>query len=164
MLIGRDYRKRKSQLAAKAVYRYIAVWLLVYVCVTYGGVGQAVALGVIAIDIMNGLAGTALVLLMEGQSHENWKHQLTNRFFYGLFWERLKDGERELDIEELFREAREKALADIKSTDSQIGWVQYGFFDEMWWHWVGGVMHFFGLLLSDLVYYGSAFWLAGYRP
>jgi hypothetical protein len=31
------------------VYRYIAVWFLVYVCVTYGEVGQAVAFGVIAL-------------------------------------------------------------------------------------------------------------------
>lgn len=79
MLVGRDYRKRFSQLAAYAVYRYIAVWLIVYACVTYGEFGQAVALGVIAVALRsaqsgphsNYLANINRGNILEGSAHQS---------------------------------------------------------------------------------------------
>jgi hypothetical protein len=159
LLFGRDYRKLISQLAAGGIYRLLATWILVAACATYGEVGKAVALGVIAVSIMVGSVVTANKLFLVEQSREHWKDRLTNQLFYGLFWERLKSVHREsLDIEELFREAREKALADIKSAEAASN-EEFAFIDKTGWHWIGAVIHFFGRLSGDVIFYGSALWV-----
>jgi hypothetical protein len=85
MLVGRDHRKRVSQGLAFAIYRYVALWFLVYACVTYGEVGQAVALGVVALGIMTRSIGTALDWVMRKQLQEGKISSPTSSFmvFFG---------------------------------------------------------------------------------
>jgi hypothetical protein len=99
MLIGRAYRKTISQLFGYAIYRYLAVWILVAACASYGPTGEAVSLAIIAISISIASTYGAVKLLIDEQSSQDWRDRLTNRFFYQLFWDSLKSGEREyLDI------------------------------------------------------------------
>jgi hypothetical protein len=68
----------------------------------------------------------------------------------------LKSEDREyLDVDQLFKEAGEKAAADIKIADDYSG----GVLEKTAWHWFGGVLHIIGLLLGDVIYYGSAIWV-----
>jgi hypothetical protein len=77
-------------------------------------------------------------------------------FFLPTLWDSLKSSEREyLDIEDLFREAGKKATADIKSADAE----DAEFLDSGRWHTFGGVLHFIGVLVADVLFYGSAFWV-----
>jgi hypothetical protein len=155
MLIGQPYRKLISQTGAYIAYRAIAVWLLVALCASFGQMGLVVSLGVVAITISVAGTGTGLHLLIVRQSRQDWQDRLTNRIFYELFWEALKSEDR-VDIDQLFKEAGEKATADIKSAASR---DEFGFLDKTTWHWFGGALHFLGLLFWDLVYYGSAIWV-----
>jgi hypothetical protein len=157
MLIGRAYRKAISQALGYAIYRWFAIWILIAACASYGSSGQAVSLAIIAINISLSSNFRAVKLLIDEQSRQDWRDRLTNRFFYQLFWDSLKSGDREyLDIDNLFQEAGKKATADIKSAaDAE----HEGFWDSGWWHTFGGVLHFIGALVTDVVYYGSAFWV-----
>jgi hypothetical protein len=79
--------------------------------------------------------------------------------FYQLFWEALKSEDRAyLDVDQLFKEAGEKATADIKKADDSSR-EDSGFLDKTAWHLFGGVLHFIGLVFWDVVYYGSAIWV-----
>jgi hypothetical protein len=62
-----------------------------------------------------------------------------------------------LDISELFKEASKKAIDDIKLADQK----RWGYLDKTWWHWLGGMLHFFWILIGEIIYYGSAH-LGGY--
>lgn len=157
MLIGRSFRKSISQALAYAIYRWIAIWILIAACASYGSTGQAISLAIVAISIALSSTYGAVKILIDEQSRQDWRDRLTNRFFYQLFWDSLKSGEREhLDIDELFNEAGKKATADIKSAADTEG---AGFLDSGWWHTFGGVLHFIGTLVADVLYYGSAFWV-----
>ena len=57
---------------------------------------------------------------------------------------------------ELFKQASDKAAEDIKVVSAP---DEFGFFDKRWWHWLGGVLHFFSILIGDVIYYGSAIWV-----
>jgi hypothetical protein len=85
MLIGRSFRKSISQALAHGIYRWIAVWILIAACASYGPMGQAVSLAIIAINIVLGSTYRAVKFLIDEQSRENWRDRLTNRFFYQLF-------------------------------------------------------------------------------
>jgi hypothetical protein len=160
MLIGRSYRKSVSQAFAYAIYRWVAVWILIAVCAGHGPTGEVVSLAIIAINIALASTYGAVKLLIDEQSRQDWRDRLTNRLFYQLFWDSLKSGEREyLDVDELFQQAGKKATADIKSAaDAE----DAGFLDSGWWHTFGGVLHFVGTLVADVIYYGSAFWVGSH--
>src|SRR6516165_514295 len=106
MLIGREFRKVISQGLAYVVYRWIAVWILVALCASYGTFGLVVSFGIIALNICLSGVYKGVQLLIANQSNQDWQDRLTNRFFYELFWENLKSDNREyLDISELFKQA-----------------------------------------------------------
>jgi hypothetical protein len=77
-------------------------------------------------------------------SREDWFYQLTNRIFYVLFFDRLKEGSAGLDLSDLFEEAAREAKADIAVADEK-----GPFLDGRAWHIMGGVLSFFGLLLGE---------------
>ena len=157
MLIGRTLRKEISQLFAFGLYRMVALWVLVALCASYGRVGLVMSFGIIALSICINSVHRGTKLLIEEQSNRDWKDRLTNRFFYELFWENWKSDNREyLDIMKLFREASDKANEDIKTVSDQDKWDPL---DKTSWHLVGGVLHFFSLLIGDVIYYGSAIWV-----
>jgi hypothetical protein len=113
--------------------------------------------GIIALSISLSGVYKSVQLLIAEQSTQDWTDRLTNRFFYELFWDNLKSGNREyLDISELFKKASAKAIDDIKTVSDRKPW---DFFDKTWWHWLGGVLHFLWLLIGDVIYYGSAIWV-----
>jgi hypothetical protein len=157
MLFGRALRKEVSRTLAYGAYRWIAIWVLVALCASYGTVGLVMSFGIIAVSICVGSAYKGVSWLIATQSREDWAHLLTNRYFYQLFWENLKSDNREyLDIMELFKQAADKAVDDIKIASAP---AQWGFLDKTWWHWLGGVLHFLTLLIGDVIYFGSAIWV-----
>jgi len=160
MLIGRDYRKLIYQSFGYGLYRFVAVWIIVAICASYGAVGQVVALGLIAVSIIVAGVVRGLGLMIEEQSRQDWRDRLANRIFYELFWAGLKSNDRaHLDINGLFMAAGQKAVADINKAAKNANEGDFEFLDKSWWHWVGGVLHFLGLLIGDVLYYGSALWV-----
>jgi hypothetical protein len=157
MLIGRDYRKALSQGVAFAVFRLIAIWLLVGAAVSYGEpVGHVGATVIIAVDIIAYSSFKGLSFAAEDHQREQWMNTLTNRFFYKLIWEDIQEGRaRDVDVDELFKRATQETRADIQKADED----SIGVFDSWTWHWFGGVLSFLGQVIGYGVYYGSAFWV-----
>jgi hypothetical protein len=146
MLIGQALRRFTSQ-TAFAIFTWLVVWGIIAICASYGPVGQAVALGIIAINLIT-RALSVIRILIEEQSRQDWRDRLTNRKFEELFWEKLRDVEGAsfyLDIADI-----KKAAAETSSND---------FIDKTRRHVVGGILHFVAILLADVIYYGSAFWV-----
>jgi hypothetical protein len=140
----------------------VAVWVIVAVCASYGSTGRVAALVIVALNICLISTVRGIRFFIDEQSRRDWQDRLTNRFFYQLFWESLKSDQRPyLDIDQLFREAGQKAVADIKSVAEE---ETLGFLDKTWWHLLGGVLHFLGSLVGDVLYYGSAIWIGANRP
>src|SRR5262249_35585667 len=115
LLIGRDYRKFLSQTFAYTAFRWLAIWFIIMACASYGQPGIAAGLVVAAVDLM--LAGNqkATAAALIGQSQTDWKDRLTNRIFYKLLFQEIRDGSgAHIDVDDLFRLASEEAGADIK--------------------------------------------------
>lgn len=156
MIYGREYRKQISQSLAFAIYRTIAIWLIVAACMNYGQAGQAVALGIVAVDICSYGAYRAVAFITTEQTRKDWLDRLTNRVFYKLFFDRLREsGANSIDIDDLFREASRAAVDDIKKAEEESR-IAHGLFDRTAWHWAGGMFSFVGLIFWNVLYYGSA--------
>ena len=159
MLIGRDYRKSISQAFAYGAYKWIAVWLIIATCASKGQLGVAAGLVVAAVDIVAGSLFTGIALVLNEQSRRDWMDRLTNRCFYTILFQELRDGRSaSVDVDELFQLAAKEALADIKRAGDDSA-IQAGFLDTKAWHWIGGILLFLWLSVSFGLYYGSALYL-----
>ena len=159
MLIGRDYRKSISQAIAYGTYKWIAVWFIIAICASKGQLGVAAGLVVVAVDIVAGGLFRGIALVLIEQSRQDWRDRLTNRCFYKILFEELRDGRSaNVDVDELFQFAAKEALADIKRAGDYSA-IQAGFLDTKAWHWIGGILSFLWLCVSFGVYYGSTLYL-----
>src|SRR5262249_60115602 len=119
----------------------------------------AAGLVVAAVDLM--LAGNqkATAAALIGQSQTDWKDRLTNRIFYKLLFQEIRDGSgAHIDVDDLFRLASEEAGADIKRASDESD-AEAGFLGTTAWHWFGGIISFLWLAVSFWLYYGSALYL-----
>jgi hypothetical protein len=159
VLIARDYRKFVSQGVAYIAFRWIIIWFIIAVCASKGQRGIAVALALAGVDVIAEGASKATVFAIEQQSRQDWRDRLTNRCFYKLLFERIRDGHSSgLDVEELFAVASKDALADIERANRASA-ADAGFLDTTAWHWFGGIISFLWRCVSFGVYYGSALYL-----
>jgi hypothetical protein len=55
------------------LYRWVAVWVLVALCASYGEVGLVVSLGIVAIILTVAAVGQGIILLIQGQSNQDWQ-------------------------------------------------------------------------------------------
>lgn len=156
---GRLYRKSLSQAVAFIWFRWIAVWLLV---VSLAGMPNGTALSLIVIVLDLGIRAVGVSTFHQNQEtrRQDWHDRLTNRLFYRLFYESVRDG-RLIDVDVLFEEATRMARKDIeKAQDDEMAFSPK-YLDKTWWHWIGGVISFVWLGISMTLYYGSAIALGG---
>lgn len=145
---GWPYKKEISQGLAFGIFRWIAVWFLLYLAAGKGLPGLLACYLIIAINLGIEASYRSLRLLILTQSRKDWLDRLTNRFFYKLLYEQQHEKDSNFqDIDGLFREASKMAQADtIQFEDQPIkGWL-----------FLSGILHFLGLFLRYLLYYGSA--------
>jgi hypothetical protein len=164
VLIGRNLRKAVSQGIAFAAFRWIAIWLLVGACASYGEpFGTVGAIVIIAVDIIAHSSFSGRSLLNADQQRRQWVDTLTNRIFYRLLLENIRAaGSNGVDVDELFRTATQEATEDIRKADEDSK-IDSGWLDSKAWHWFGGLLSFVGQVVVYWVYYGSAFWLFAKR-
>lgn len=91
-MFGREYRKFASRLLALIAFKWIAIWLLIAASVRHGRAGEAVALGIIALDICTTCVLRTSVAISANRSRKDWADRLTNRIFYQLFWAQVTAG------------------------------------------------------------------------
>lgn len=151
---GRERRKAVSQAWAFGAYRWGAIWLIVAACASNGKIGIAIGLAIAAVDVMLTGVFKGLAFAIAEKSQKDWFDRLTNRLFYKLLWEQMRTGGAQaVDVDELFKEASAAAAADVKIADEG---SRLDGFDSTAWHWFGGLLSFLWLIVSSLLYYGSA--------
>jgi hypothetical protein len=159
MLTGRDYRKSISQALAYLAFRFLALWLIILICAGKGQTGIVCGLVIAAVDIMILGDGRHTSISFHLKHRADWLDRLTNRMFFKLLIEAVRDGHgSQVDVNDLLERAAKDAQADINSADEASN-LEAGFLGTTWWHWLGGTFSFIWLLISSALYYGSALYL-----
>jgi hypothetical protein len=154
VIYGRAYRKLTSQTFAFVAFRWFAIWWLVAACASRGETGEVVALAIIAGDIMaSGIGRTIQIYTVAEMGRKDWLDRLTDRVIGQAYWD-YRNAVRAPSSEDIEHEARQKALANIKTLDDPDPIDSS--LDSKAWHWFGGALNFFGLIFGYLLYFGSA--------
>jgi hypothetical protein len=153
-MFGEQYRQFLSRGLAFGVFRWLAVWALLFIAAGNAKDGGLASLIIIAIDLAATQIGNVVQFEATRQSRKDWFDRLTNRMFYTLLYEHLhhRPG-KPLDIDGMFREAAKMAKNDIGMVDDEDPLTGLSKTTRTW---VGAFWSFLWELASSLIYYGSA--------
>lgn len=159
MLLGRDLRKSISQAWAFTAFRWVAIWLIIAYCASKGQTGVTAGLVIASVEIVATGSFKGLFLLINDMMKKDWLDRLTDRIFYRMLIEEFRENRGSMiDVEQLFTAATKEAVADINAADEDSTRVA-GVFGTTSWHWFGGALSFSWLIVSSILWYGSALYL-----
>lgn len=156
-MYGRDRWKLNNEAWANAIIRLIFGYIAI--AIIFGTVPAEyrwAAFGfMLLLDFSAMAIGTIIQVQFSNHSRKLWMDHLADRIFYRMMFDEIRSGNRNIDVDGLFKEASKEASDDIVSHDRFDNLIRH--IHPQWLSRVVGVAgNIFGWVIVTIIMYGSA--------